>query len=77
MGARSYYVYVLASRIGGTLYIGVINDLIGRAAEHKSKTAEGFIQRSRVGELSVSTERSLEYWVARSSRAMTTVYDAR
>jgi predicted GIY-YIG superfamily endonuclease len=23
MGARSYYVYILASRIGGTLYIGV------------------------------------------------------
>ena len=26
MGARSYYVYILASRIGGTLYIGVTND---------------------------------------------------
>jgi predicted GIY-YIG superfamily endonuclease len=74
MGACSYYVYILASRIGGTLYIGVTND---RVAEHKSKTAESFIQRSRVGEVSVSTERSLEYWVARSSRAMTTVYDAR
>jgi predicted GIY-YIG superfamily endonuclease len=23
MGARSFYVYILASRIGGTLYIGV------------------------------------------------------
>ena len=28
MGARSFYVYILASRIGGTLYIGVTNDLI-------------------------------------------------
>jgi putative endonuclease len=28
MGSRQYYVYILASRIGGTLYIGVTNDLI-------------------------------------------------
>ena len=26
MGARSFYVYILASSIGGTLYIGVTND---------------------------------------------------
>jgi putative endonuclease len=27
LGSRSYYVYILASRIGGTLYIGVTNTL--------------------------------------------------
>jgi|SRR5689334_1295825 len=45
MGSRQYYVYILASRIGGTLYIGVTNDLIRRVAEHRLKVAESFTKR--------------------------------
>jgi putative endonuclease len=48
MGTRSYYVYMLASRIGGTLYIGVTNDLIRRVAEHRLKVAESFTKRHDV-----------------------------
>ena len=51
MGARSYYVYILASRIGGTLYIGVTNDLVRRAYEHKSGSVEGFTKDYDVNRL--------------------------
>jgi putative endonuclease len=32
---RQYYVYILASRPGGALYVGVTGDLLGRVAQHK------------------------------------------
>src|ERR1700710_347436 len=51
MGARTFYFYILASRIGGTLYIGVTNDLIRRVAEHKTKAAEGFTKKYDVDRL--------------------------
>jgi putative endonuclease len=48
MGARSFCVYILASRIGGTLYIGVTNDLVRRVAQHKLKIADSFTKRHDV-----------------------------
>jgi putative endonuclease len=48
MGTRRYYVYMLASRIGGTLYIGVTNDLVRRVYEHRLKAAESFTKRHDV-----------------------------
>ena len=54
MGARSFYVYILANRIGGTLYIGVTNDLVRRVYEHKSGAAESFTKRHDVIGWSIS-----------------------
>jgi putative endonuclease len=51
MGARSYYVYILASKIGGTLYIGATNDIIRRVGEHKLKNVESFTEKYDVGRL--------------------------
>jgi putative endonuclease len=45
VGARSYYVYILASRMGGTLYVGITNDLIRRVYEHKSKSTDSFTEK--------------------------------
>jgi putative endonuclease len=51
MGARSFYVYILDSRIGGTLYIGVTNDLIRRVGEHRLKLVDGFTKKYAVARL--------------------------
>lgn len=46
-----FYVYILASRRNGTLYVGVTNDLRRRISEHKSDSVEGFTKRYQVHDL--------------------------
>ena len=48
---RLYYVYILASKRNGTLYIGVTNDLIRRVDEHKRGLTKGFTTRYNVKRL--------------------------
>ena len=48
---HQYYVYILASKIRGTLYIGMTNDLQRRVYEHKSGIIKGFTQKYGVNKL--------------------------
>jgi putative endonuclease len=42
---KNYYVYILASKKDGVLYIGVTNNLIRRTFEHKENKNFGFTQK--------------------------------
>ncbi len=48
MREHSYYVYILASRRNGTLYVGVTNDLMRRIWEYKNSLIEGFTKKHGV-----------------------------
>jgi len=48
---KTYYIYILASKRNGTLYIGVTNDLERRLYEHKNNLLEGFTNKYNVHNL--------------------------
>jgi putative endonuclease len=45
------FVYLMASRKDGTLYLGVTRDLVRRAYQHKTKATPGFTSRYDVDRL--------------------------
>jgi len=47
----SYYVYLLASKRNGTLYVGMTNDLSRRLHEHKHGLVDGFTKKYAVHRL--------------------------
>jgi putative endonuclease len=44
----SYWMYILASRPRGTLYVGMTNDLARRVAEHRDGAVPGFTKTYNV-----------------------------
>jgi len=48
---KQYFVYILASKRNGTLYIGVTNNLNKRVWQHKSGLVDGFTKKYSVGML--------------------------
>jgi putative endonuclease len=68
-----YYLYILASKRNGTLYIGVTSNLIKRIYEHKNNLIEGFTKKYNIHNLvyyemtedvniALSREKQLKIW---------------
>jgi putative endonuclease len=68
-----YYVYILASKKNGTLYIGMTNDIYRRVYEHKTETKDGFTKEYNVKalvyyektndvKLAIKREKQLKKW---------------
>jgi putative endonuclease len=76
MYSNYYYIYILASKPYGTLYIGVTNDLVRRVWEHKNGFVEGFTKNYNVHllvyyeqcesvESTITREKQLKKWKRR------------
>ena len=48
---KNFFVYMLASKRNGTLYLGVTSDLVKRIYEHKNGLVEGFTKKYNVHDL--------------------------
>ena len=70
---KTYYVYILASKRNGTLYIGVANDLKRRTDQHKQNIVEGFTKEHMIHvlvwfesteniESAITKEKQLKKW---------------
>ena len=70
---HQYYIYILANKYDGVIYIGVTNDLQRRVYEHKKGLIKGFTQKYNVNTLiyfesfkdineAITREKNLKKW---------------
>ena len=45
MGAGTFFVYMMANKPRGTIYVGVTSNLMGRSWQHRSGVVDGFTAR--------------------------------
>jgi putative endonuclease len=68
-----YYVYILASRKDGAIYVGITNDIVRRIYEHRTKVIQGFTSKYNITRLvwfeiyddpisAISREKELKKW---------------
>ena len=69
----SGWLYILTNKPGGTLYVGVTNDLVRRVFEHREGSAEAFTKRYGVTKLvyyeqhetvplAIQREKNIKHW---------------
>ncbi|RTE95207.1 GIY-YIG nuclease family protein [Bradyrhizobium sp. LVM 105] len=69
----AYYVYILASRRDGAIYVGITKDLVRRVHEHRIKAVQGFTAKYNITQLvwfevyddpisAISREKELKKW---------------
>src|SRR5215213_6157027 len=70
---RQSYLYILASRPGGAIYVGVTSDLVRRVYEHRSGDVAGHTKRYGIDRLvyfevydairdAIQREKNLKHW---------------
>jgi putative endonuclease len=70
---KIYWIYILASRPRGALYVGVTNDLVRRIYEHREELADGFTKQHNVKMLvyyeqhamaiaAIQREKNIKHW---------------
>jgi putative endonuclease len=59
---NQFYVYILASRRDGALYVGVTNDLVRRVYEHRQKAIPGHTKRYQIERLVYFESTILRRW---------------
>ena len=70
---KTYFVYIMASKKNGTLYIGMTSNLIRRVYEHKDNMHDGFTKKYGVHTLvyyeyttdvngAIAREKQLKRW---------------
>ncbi len=73
MRLMSYYVYILASRRDGAIYVGITNDLVRRIYEHRVKAVPSFTSKCNITQLvwfeiyddpisAITREKELKKW---------------
>jgi putative endonuclease len=73
MNMKLYYVYILASRPGGALYVGVTDDLLRRVAQHEQGLVKGHTKRYKIDKLvyfeqyadvrdAIQREKNMKHW---------------
>jgi len=69
----AYYVYIVASRKDGAIYVGITNDIVRRVYEHRIKAVPGFTSKYNITQLvwfeiyddptnAIAREKELKKW---------------